>query len=153
MVTIGLGSANQAIGDIKFYTLVIYTIKLLTVPLAFVSLRFVNSIELLGLVYVILEITSAVFRLPIVKKSAGLDIQSFLNNVVLKSLLPIAVLIASCWAIVTITGMSFRFLLTFTAPVISYAFIVYFYGLSQEEKMIVQRILNKVLPLRKTITK
>ena len=148
MVTIGLGSANQAVGDIKIYTLVIYTIKLLTVPLAYVCLCIVNSIELLGAVYVLLEIMSAIFRLPIVKKSAGLDIQSFLNNVVLKSLLPITVLIGSCWTIVTKNGMPFRFLLTFTAPVIIYAIIVYFFSLSQEEKKIVKRIVDKVLPSR-----
>lgn len=144
MVTIGLGSANQAVGDIKKYTLVIYTIKLLTVPLAYFCLKMDNNIELLGLVYIGLEIASAVFRLPIVKKSAGLDVSSFLRNVVLKSILPIIVLVGITWLVTSVFSSPLRFILTFTAPVMLFGLIMYFTGLSADEKLIVERIINRI---------
>lgn len=144
MVTIGLGSANQAVGDIKKYTLVIYTIKLLTVPLAYVCLKLNNNVELLGIIYVVLEIISAIYRLPIVKKSSGLDVSAFLRNVLVKSLFPIIVLVTLCWMVTNFTNMAFRFLLTFTIPVFIFALTVYFFGLSQDEKVIVERIIKMI---------
>ena len=143
MITIGLGSANQAVGDIKLYTLVIYTIKVLTVPLAYLCLKLDNDIELIGLVYIGLEIVSAVFRLPIVRKSAGLNVSLFLRNVVLKTTLPIIVLVGSCWLVTYLFNFPFRFILTFTVPVLSFGLIVYYAGLSSDERLIVERIINK----------
>ena len=116
----------------------------MTVPLAFVSLGISNNVELLGIVYVALEIVSAIFRLPIVKKSTGLDVPSFLKNVLIKSLLPIIVLVGLCWLLTITTNMAYRFLLTFTLPVLVYAMMVYFSGLTQDEKLIVERIIRKI---------
>jgi O-antigen/teichoic acid export membrane protein len=146
MITVGLGSANQAVGDIRKYTLVIYTIKILTVPFAFICLKIINRIELLGVVYVILEIVSTIYRLPIVKNSAGLNVGTFIKNVVVRSLIPIIALVTSCWLVVCLLEMPFRFLITFSIPVILFVILVYILALSSNERMIIKNILHRVFP-------
>lgn len=144
MVTVGLGSANQAVGKIKNYTLIINTIKLLTVPVSFLCLFYGFNIFYLGVSYILLEVASALVRIPLLKNSAGLEIKSFVKKVILKSFSPIITLILSCWVITFFIESSYRFIITFTIPVFLFIVCVYFWGLCDDEKTIIEGIIIKI---------
>lgn len=144
MITVGLGSANQAVGKIRNYTLIIYTIKLMTVPISFICLKLVDNVVIVGVAYVLLELISALIRIPLLKRSANMNVGSFIRNVIVKSIIPLAVLVLACFVITSITESNFRFLLTFTIPVVFFFVCIYFWGLCEDEKAIVEDIVNKI---------
>lgn len=87
-LTYGLNSANQALGNIRCYTLLMYTPKLLLIPVALVILLLHFRVEWVMFFYVLIELLVAVSRLFYMKKRIGLSILQFAHNVFLK-LLPL----------------------------------------------------------------
>lgn len=79
--TYGLNSANQAIGNIKRYTLIMYTPKLAYLPLAYMFLKNGMGIESIMYLFIGLELFVALLRIPILHYSAKLNIGQFLKNV------------------------------------------------------------------------
>lgn len=144
MITVGMGSANQAVGKIKNYTLIIYTIKLLTVPISFICLKLGGDVVIIGAAYVLLELISALARIPVLKRSANMNVWSFIRNVIFKSIIPLGALVVACFVITNNTESSFRFLLTFTIPVAIFFVCIYLWGLCDDEKAIVDDIVNKI---------
>ena len=74
-ITIGLGTANQAIGDIRNYSLVINTIKLITILVSSLLLYCGYSVTVVMWSYLIIECICAIARLPFLKCTAGLSIR------------------------------------------------------------------------------
>jgi O-antigen/teichoic acid export membrane protein len=89
-LTSGLNAANQAIGNIRNYTLIMYTPKLFLIVAAFFLLHFGYGIETIMLLYVVVELVVALARLPYLHFTAGLDTRSFVRNVILRNALLIA---------------------------------------------------------------
>lgn len=87
-LTYGLNSANQALGDIRCYTLLMYTPKLLLLPLAFLLLLLNTHVEWVMFFYVLVELLVAIGRLFYMKNRICLSIKQFVMNVFLK-LLPL----------------------------------------------------------------
>ena len=54
-LTCGLGMANQAIGNIKQYSLAVNSVKLITLPVAFICVKIGASIYWIAISYVIFE--------------------------------------------------------------------------------------------------
>lgn len=143
-LTIGLASANQAIGKIKSYSLTINSIKLLTlVPFA-LCLYMGCSVFVAMIVYVAAELLGTIMRLFFLKVTAGLSINEFINRVLSRELLPIIVVILTSYFCVTVFSFKYRFLLTIVLSIITMAFTVYYTGLCKDEKEIVYSIIKHV---------
>ena len=87
-LTYGLNSANQALGNIKYYTLIMYTPKLLIIPLALIMLWAGIQVAWVMFLYIVVEFSVAMTRLFYMKKVIGLSIKQFSKNVFLR-LLPL----------------------------------------------------------------
>ena len=72
-LTIGLGAANQAIGNIRSYSLTVNTIKFMTIPVVIGLLFLTDDIFVVMTVYVLFELICAVVRLFFLKRTAGLS--------------------------------------------------------------------------------
>lgn len=68
-LTCGLGLANQAIGNIKQYSLAVNSVKLLTLPIALLSMEIGLPIYCVAICYVVFEFLCAMIRLPFVRKT------------------------------------------------------------------------------------
>ena len=145
LLTVGLGSANQAIGNIKNYTLVIYTVKLLTLPFAVLLLHFGYDLLYVAIIYVSFEFISSIIRLPFLHYSANLNVLLFVKNVFFKEVIPLITIILSCWLIVTKIDTNYRFIITFTLSNILFLISVFLFGLSNDEKVIIEKISDKFL--------
>lgn len=81
-MTYGLHTLNQALGNIRVYTLMVYTPKLLTLPLIWLLLRHGADVWTAMCVYVGIELLVAVFRLPYLKYTAGICVWRYLKKVI-----------------------------------------------------------------------
>ena len=87
-LTTGLSVINKAIGKLKIYSLTVDTIKIFTVPLLTILLYFNVSLEIAFSSFLIMELLSGLLRLPILKKQAGISINNWIKEVILKLILP-----------------------------------------------------------------
>lgn len=110
--TLGLHAANQATGRIKVYSIIMFTPKVLIVPIAWIVFKMRLPIAVMMAIYVGIELTVALARIPFLKVTTGLSMGEYLRKVVLP-LLPMAViLVACCWLMVSMLTLKYRFLLT-----------------------------------------
>lgn len=144
MLTVGLGAANQAIGDIKKYTLVIYSFKLSTLIVAIVLLYMNYNVFYVAIAYVVIEFIASMLRLPFLHITANLDIKQFAKRVFQKELLPFLILTISCFIISTFFIGTLRFLFTFSISILLYIIAIYFTGLCKDEKSIVDSYIKKL---------
>lgn len=140
-ITIGLGSANQAIGKIRNYSLVINSLKLLTLPAAFICIKLHYPLTIVMANYVCAELLCAIVRLPFVSKTAGFPMKYFIRRVFLKVALPFSVFCLTSIAISALLDSSiYRVFITFIFPNILYVLIIYFFSLTDEEKLVIKKI-------------
>lgn len=145
IITVGLGAANQAVGNIKNYTIIIYSIKLSTLVFAVILLFYGASLTYLAITYVAIEFISSLVRIPFLKKTAALDVKSFVCNVFMKEILPISVLIGVCLIFVNTISISNRYILTFVVSVPIYCFSIYLTGLCSDEKIVLKSLIQKII--------
>jgi len=140
--TIGLGIANQAIGNIRDYSLTVNTIKVLTLPAAWLCLHFGLPVVSVMVCYVGIEMLCALTRLPFLKYTGGLHIGHFVVNVFLRSLFPLAVMVISSWAVTQWITIPYRFCITILASACIGLAAIWFTALNEEEKDILKQSLT-----------
>lgn len=144
MLTFGLGPANQAVGNIRNYTLLIFTTKLITLPVVIVLLLAHCSLLSVAITYVLFELLSSLLRIPFLNRTAGLDVGHFCHAVFLKELVPVLVSIIVCYLCVSFIEWRYRFIITFASSLFLFSISIYFFGLCNDEKMIITRYLTKI---------
>ena len=140
-LTIGLGAANQAIGNIKEYVLIIYTIKFLTLFACIIILYCGYDLLFVTIAYVVFELLSSICRIPFMIYTANLDLRKFYNNVFLKEIVPFIVLLSSCIILTSCIDNNHRFIYTFGISIILYIYAIYYCGLCKDEKEIINSCL------------
>lgn len=143
--TIGLGIANQAIGNIRDYSLIVNTIKVLTLPAAWLCLHFGLPIVSVMWCYTGIEMLCALTRMPFLYFTGGLQVGQFIRNVFLRALFPIIVMIAASWTAARYIDIPYRFLLTLLISVTAGLIAIWCTALSKNEK----EILKKTLPWKR----
>ena len=132
--TIGLTSANQAIGRIRNYTLLVSTIRLMILPVSWICLYLGCPAHAVMIVYVIFEVLCGVVRIPFLKYTGGLDVRDYCRNVFLKTLIPIVGNMAVSYGISISVENPYRFILTESAGVCAGLLLIYVFVLSADEK-------------------
>ena len=142
--TIGLGTANQAIGKIRNYSLVVNTIKLLTLPFIWLTLSASQSICLAMWCYLGFEFICAMVRLPFLKHTAGVSIHHFAKHVFVKVIPPTLIQIAICWIITgCMSEISIRFLFTIAVSVTAGLVAIWFGALEHDERVLAKKIIYR----------
>lgn len=141
----GLESAVQATGKMKLHQTVVGTLLLLNIPIVYILLKLNFPVYSVILSFIFTEILVVVARILIVKRVAGLSIRDFFNQVLLKEILPIGLLIFVSWLVKYLFAFEFRFLLTIALSSVVFAVSIYFTGLCKEEKVLVDSIFRKFL--------
>lgn len=142
-LTLGLSVINEAVGNIRSYNLVISTLKLLTLPLIWLSLHIGLDLKFIVVIYVFVELLSAMARVPFVHYTTGLKIRTFINTVVLRESVPFIVLILVNVLIVSYVNINLRFLLTIALSCITYAVMIFLIGLESYERKYIMQFIKK----------
>lgn len=133
-LTTGLGIANQAIGQIRDYSLVVNTIKVLTLPAAWLGLHFGLPVVSAMWWYVGMELVAALVRMVFLKITAGLSITQFIKNVFVRSFFPIAAMTIACCACVRWIELPYRFLITIAVSTLVGSVTIWCIGLTDYER-------------------
>lgn len=143
-MTIGLTSANQAIGRIRNYSLLISTIRLMTLPIAWGCLQLSFSPSLVMCSYLFIEMVIGIIRIPYMKYSAGLPVYKYINKVCLRTILPIVGTFLVAYMIASNIQLPYRFMLTEFCSVCSGVVLVYFFSLEKEERYWIKVQISKI---------
>ena len=133
-LTIGLVTANQAIGRIRNYSICINTIKVLTLPVFWLCLSLGCSLEHTMWVYIGFELICAIVRLPFLKYTAGLSIAHYARHVFARIAIPTLCIAATCWCMTGVVHMPCRFLLTGLVTLCVSAGSVWLFALDENER-------------------
>jgi O-antigen/teichoic acid export membrane protein len=143
-ITIGLTSANQAIGKIKNYNLVFYTLKLLVVLLGWILLKTGNEIVSIMWCYVIIELLTSLIRLPLMKQIAGISIRKFCQNVFARIIGPLTAICFTCWLFTSYyTSAPHRIIVTCIISCIVGAISTWIFALGSDEKAYVKALITR----------
>jgi O-antigen/teichoic acid export membrane protein len=141
--TTGLNAANQAIGNIRNYTLLIYTPKLLIIPIGFLLLFFGYGLESVMACFIGIEVLVAASRLPYMHKTAGLSIKHYMQHVFRPCTLLMVFSLVCSLLLTQTTQWEYRFF--FTIPLcclLSIAF-AWKFSLSQDERLKLKKIIHR----------
>lgn len=144
-VTGGLGHINQAVGNIKWYSILMNTPKMIAIPLLWCILRNGGDLVYAAIGFVVVEALCTWIRVPFVSKTAGLSILLFLKEVVLREILPLLIFITSIIGCICLIDNPYRFLVTFAISITSYFTSIWLFGLTKREQRILTDIINSII--------
>ena len=143
-LTAGLSIANEAIGNVKQYHLVLGTIKLLALPLSLIFMYLGYGPFFIAIGFIGMEFFSAIIRLPFLHKTGGLNIGEFVKEVWGREIIPVMVSLTICFFCVHFIDSGWRFLITFSVSIAFYSIAIWVIGLTQQERtMITSLVLKK----------
>lgn len=145
-LTQGLAIANQAIGRLRNYTLLIYIPKLLTLPVIVFGLMCGWELWITMSAFVLFEAISMLLRIPYLKHVAHLDVRVYFRAVFAR--------VAGPFLIMSLTGMCcieglpshpFRFVLTGALCVASGLISIWIMSLDNRERTFALQQLRKFI--------
>lgn len=144
-LTIGLTTANQAIGRIRNYSLLTSTVRLLTLPAAWLCLKAGLPPISVMICYIGINVVIGFIRVPFLQLTAGLNVTAYLKEVMLNTVLPIAGIILVSWLmVVACPAFMFRFVVTEIVAVAVGVALIYVFALNAEERDWVKTNLGKL---------
>jgi O-antigen/teichoic acid export membrane protein len=111
-ITLGLSSANQAMGCIRNFTLLTYTPKLIYLFIIWMILAQGGTAESVMVLYAAVELAIALIRIPYMKYKAGLCMTSYCKEVIIPILLQSSAVAGICWLCTLYITHPYRFVAT-----------------------------------------
>lgn len=143
-LTTGLVTANKAIGDIKYYSLIVNTTKLLTLPVSILGLYLGLPVYTVMIFFVLFEFICAMIRLPFLKNTGGMSILGFSKRVFRKLIIPFTSTLIMVLIYMHFVSFKWSFIGTFFISLIILPLSAYFFGLCDDEKVIIDTLLAKI---------
>lgn len=144
-LTTGLNVANQALGKIQNYTLIIYTTKLLAIPLTWLAISYDCKISIIMMAYLLIEILTAILRLPYISLTTGLYIRSFIKEVIQPIVVPTIIAIVVSYFLTLTTDYPLRFIMTASFSIITTIAAIWFFSFDKNEKNYIRvHVLSKI---------
>ena len=144
-LSIGLTSANQAIGNIRTYSLVFYTLKLMVVILGWICLRFGLEITSMMWCYVIVELLTSLLRLPLMKWIAGIEMMPFCKHVFGRVAIPCAIICIVSFVCITYVDIAYRIIITLACSGLAGCISIWLLALNNQEREIIKQSFNRFL--------
>lgn len=142
-ISIGLTSANQAIGKIKIYNLVFYTLKLLVIILAWCCIKVGLPLVTIMWCYVGVELFTSLLRLPLMKRIAHIAILPFCKNVFMRIIMPLISMCGICAIIKENIDSPYRVFLTISSSLLIGFVTIWVTSLTPIEKEFAKSFLGR----------
>ena len=145
-LTTGLGTANQAVGKIRNYSLAVNTVKVMTLPCVWICLHYGLPVVSTMYCFVGFETICMLIRLPFLKFTIGLSIRHFIKSVCVPMIIPTITIVIACYLMTHYFEFKYRFIVTMIVAMTTYWIAICLFGLSKEEKIKINEILkSKIL--------
>ena len=144
-ISVGLTSANQAIGKIRTYNMIFYTFKLSVVIIGWICLKIGLPIPSIMWCYAGVEFVTSLLRLPLMKQIANINILLFCKNVFLRIFIPCLIITATCCICKCYISWSWRILITFLTSLIFGSCSIWATALTYAEKSFIKHFILKII--------
>ena len=144
-ISVGLSSANQAIGNIRTFTLLTYTPKLLFLPVIWIM--FCNGCSLFSamVLYVAVETVVSLIRIPYMHYKAGLHITRYVQTVVVPVAIQAGIIILICWLCKIVVSHEARFVATGLCSVAAGTISGWFIILNEQERLYTKNLITRLV--------
>lgn len=142
-LTVGFNSSLNAVGKIKYNHLIVNSLKLLTVVLVAILLFFKVEIYWAMPTYILIEVIGSILRVRICAKYTHLSIKGYCVNVLMKMLVPTAILVFGYYVLKGFEQTLVGFLICLVVMTIIYVGLIYMLGLTQQEKMMLGKLIHR----------
>lgn len=140
--TMGLQSANQAIGNIRNYTLFIYTPKLVYLPIIWIMLSHQLSIDSIMWLFIIIELGVAMGRIVYTRHRTQFDAYHYIRTVIAPWLSIAIIMVLLGLIMVKWISIPYRFFFTFILLASSGVISTYFFAMGENERNNVKQFLK-----------
>lgn len=147
-LTRGLVYANQAIGNIKWFSIIVSSCRMISLPISWFVLHFGFPSHIAIIIFVIFESIGSFSRVLIMSKLTQKNVIFFLENLVLKTILPFVISFLLCYAVYSNILGFLGMVLSSCVSAISYILFFYLFGLIPYEKDIIKRLSYKTIRIR-----
>ncbi len=142
----GIQAVFNAIGKVRIYNIWVSSILILNIPISYIMFSYGYPPYSIIVIGMILEVISLFIRLILLKKHLKFSIPLFLNDIFLRTGLPMLIMCAIVFLISIIIrnelqNLIFTFLIFFTIYPVS----IYLISLDYEQKMFVKKLIHKIL--------
>ena len=143
--SVGIMSAIQSGGRIKYYQLTIGALLFLNIPISYFLLLNNYPVYSVLICLIIVEVFSLFARIMFSKKLVNLDINRFIKEIIIPCLFILIISFSFSFLPHTFMSESFlRLLLTVLISIISMIFLIWNYGLQIKEKESILSIISKL---------
>lgn len=147
--TRGLVYATQAIGNIKWFSIVVSLCRFMALPISCVCIYCGYSAVSAIIIFVICETIGSASRVIMISKISSLNIKDFMQSNIV-GLLPALCLSITLGLVCTMYLTGFvRMALTVVSTILGYISFFYLFGLTKDEKGIVLSIVRRFLQRNK----
>jgi hypothetical protein len=144
-LTRGLVYANQAVGNIKWFSITISSIRILALPISWIMFHFGAPAYVAIVVFLICESIGSFSRIYILSKISSFKSSSFIKSVILQLLPPFIITFTACVLMDFWTIGILGILLVCLVSVICFTAFMYLFGLTSEEKNVVNNIVTSLV--------
>ena len=149
-LTIGLTTAVQAIGRLKFYTLVVCIIRFLVLPAGYLLLKGEASAPVLLKAYILFEGIASGVRLYLLKYICNMSVTEYVKCVFKKELIPVLVLVLYYGIVIHLGDNGIRFIFSIPLGILIFIGSIYWLGgVTSEEKEVIKGMFKKLKCLSK----
>lgn len=143
-LSVGLTTANQAVGKIRMYNLIFYTFKLLVIVFAWGCIKAGLPLVSVMWCYIGVELFTSFLRLPLMKRIANIAILPFCRNVFLKIIVPATTMSIVCYISICYINLSWRIILTILLSAATGLLSIWITSLEKEEKQHITQLIKKI---------
>lgn len=134
-LTRGLVFANQAVGNIKWFSIIVSSLRIAALPISWIFLKLGFPAYIAIFIFLICEGLGSFARAIILSKISNFKITDFVKSVLKMILPPVLVAFVFCWIIYQFVPHSiWMMILVFLITAGLYAVLIYFTGLTKDEK-------------------
>lgn len=134
MTTTGLGQANQAVGNIGKFMVIVYSPKILSLVAIGLFFKFQFYLVWIAVVYILFEAVSAINRVIVSRSSCNLNVHNFVCNVLLRSSLSVILYSIIVYVLTKCIVFQNSFFVIIIVSAFFYMALFYLIGLDKNEK-------------------
>lgn len=143
-ITLGLGTANQAIGNIRAYALIINSLKILTIPVITILLASGVALKYAIWAYAAMELLCALCRIPFLHYTGNLDTRRFIREVFISQIISLAFVCLAYSILTNYIHSIWTIVLCGIIITCFYVALFYTYSLTNSERLLINQLLAKI---------
>ncbi len=144
-LSLGLATVNQALGKIKWFSIVVSSIRMSALPISIIMLSMGVSARVTMIIYMICESLASVSRVVVMRFIAGIEIRPFVTDVILRIIPAVVFSGLFCLLIYSFSNCIWLMLANAILTALIYSLSLYCIGLTEPEKRSINDVANRLI--------